>query len=83
MEQDSTLSRRRIEFFVKWGSIAVSLVVLYLLAFTYLIDKRPFVEWTLIKANPNEARAESQLIKLPDGKVFLLNGRRVYRSLRS
>lgn len=62
----------RIRFIFKWVGIAATLVVLYILAFYYLIDKRPFVEWTLIKSRPEETRPQAQLIKLPDGKVFLL-----------
>lgn len=63
----------KIRFIFKWAGIAASLVVLYILAFYYLIDKRPFVEWTLIKSRPEETRPQAQLIKLPDGKVFLLD----------
>lgn len=63
----------RQKFFIKWGAIGLALIGLYLLAFVYLIDKRPFVEWTLIKGGPTQIEVDSQLIKMPDGKVFLLD----------
>lgn len=73
LDRELTVNEKKLRFLAKWFSIALTLIVLYLLAFTYLIDKRPFVEWTLIKGSPAEARPSSQLIKLPDGKVFLLD----------
>jgi len=60
-------------FLIKWLLIAFSLVSLYFFAFTYLIDRRPFVEWTLIKGGPEEEKAQAQLIKMPDGKIILIN----------
>jgi hypothetical protein len=66
------LSARRRKFLLKWGAIGAGWIALYLLAFVYLIDKRPFVEWTLIKSGPQETKAEAQLIKMPDGQVFLM-----------
>ncbi len=73
MEPVLNINHKRQQFILKWSLIAISCVLLYLLAFNYLIDKRPFVEWTLIKGGSNEEVPESQLIKMPDGKVFLIN----------
>jgi beta-lactamase superfamily II metal-dependent hydrolase len=67
------MSLRRQKFLIKWAAIALTLIALYLLAFVYLIDRRPFVEWTLIKGAAGEVVASSHLIKMPDGKVILLN----------
>lgn len=71
---ESSLSHSlKKHFLLKWASIALLLVVLYGAAFSYLIDRRPFVEWTLIKSGPQDKKVQSHLIKLPDGKVFLIN----------
>jgi hypothetical protein len=63
--------------------MGLALIVLYSLSFTFLIDKRPFVEWTLIKGSPEETAAEAQLIKMPDGQVMLLNSGEASGSLNS
>ena len=81
MESDLSMARRRQKFLIKWGAIGLSLVALYLLAFIYVIDRRPFVEWTLIKGAPDEVVASSQLIKMPDGKVILINAGQASGSL--
>jgi len=66
------LSAKRRKLLLKWGVIGTGWIALYLLGFIYLIDKRPFVEWALIKSGPQETKAEAQLIKMPDGQVFLM-----------
>ncbi|MFM8313355.1 MAG: hypothetical protein ACKOA8_03640 [Deltaproteobacteria bacterium] len=73
--------QKRARFFLKWGSIALGWIVLYLLAFTFLIDKRPFVEWTLIKSDSQTHAAQAQLVKMPDGQVFLINAGKAAGSL--
>lgn len=67
------LAVKRKKFLVKWALVASALTILYLLAFEFIIDKRPAVEWNLIKSAPGQSRPESQLIKLPNGQVFLIN----------
>ena len=67
------LRAQRKRFLIKWISIAISCIALYLLAFWLLIDKRPLVEWTLIKSGAEKTQPDSQLIKMPDGQVLLIN----------
>lgn len=64
---------KRKKFLLKWGLIGFGLITAYLLSFQLLIDKRPFVEWTLIKSGPEQTQPEAQLVKMPDGQVFLIN----------
>lgn len=73
METDLSPGTAKRRFLIKWLLISFSLVSIYFFAFTYLIDKRPFVEWTLIKGGPEEEKAQAQLIKMPDGKIILIN----------
>lgn len=67
------MRKNRKKFLLKWASIAIALIISYLVVFEFIIDKRPAVEWTLIKADSGQTQAESQLVKLPNGQVLLFN----------
>ena len=67
------MARNRSKFLLKWALIALGLIITYLVVFEFIIDKRPAVEWTLIKADSGQTQAESQLVKLPNGQVLLFN----------
>ena len=66
-------SKSSLSFLTKWILIGLTLISLYLLSFKYLIDKRPFVEWTMINVNSKELQADAHLLKMPDGKIILID----------
>ena len=66
-------TKSKILFISKWAGIAIATVVAYLFFFEWVVEKRPFLEWIMVNVNSKDLQADSHILKMPNGKIFLID----------